>query len=430
MAILVSFGPILLFVAIFFGSGLYFSLSGMKNAFYILPPTAAIMPSIVVAWLMNRSSADKTMRRFLNGAAQHDIITMCMIFLLAGALSSVTQTIGSMTATVNCTLTIIPKHFMLIGVFLIGGLISTAIGTSMGTIAALGVIVTELANRGAFPLEIGVATLVSGSMFGDNMSLISDTTIAAVSSQNADFKSKLKLNALVASISSVITIGFLLLHQGSANHISHDTFSFILISPYILLILLAVLGVNAFVTLAMSILYSGVIGIFFTSQYSWLALAQDIAKGFANMQEIMMLSILIGGLSGLSRKNETMIIAKLLSLLPKNAGRRAGQLLISLIVSVFDILLANNTIAIIFSGPLAKEIAEKCKIKPYESATWLDIYSCVFQGIIPYSAQVLLVSAMANISPLNVVSKVYYCYILAIVSFIYIMCAGSGRRRK
>lgn len=420
MVIFINFIPILLFVSIFFGSGIYFSLQGVENAFYLVPPTAAIIPSLVVAWLMNRSSTAQTMKRFLNGASHHDIMTMCIIFLLAGALSTVTQSIGSVTSTVNFALAIIPDHLLLIGVFLISALISTAIGTSMGTIAALAVIVTQLANQGAFSLEIGAATLVGGAMFGDNMSIISDTTIAAISSQEANLKEKLKLNMIVALIASAITILVLLSNDGSTTQVADKDFSLILISPYIFLILMAIFGINVFIVLVLSIAYAGTIGLIF-GQYSLLALAQDMAKGFADMQEIMLLSILIGGLSGLSNQNGAVIAGKLLSLLPKNAGKRSGELLISLIVGVYDILLANNTIAIIFSGELAREIAKKCKIKPHESAAWLDIYSCVFQGIIPYGAQVLLVSAVAGISPLMVVGKVYYCYILGLVTFVYIL---------
>lgn len=420
MVIFINFIPILLFVLIFFGSGIYFSLQGVENAFYQVPPTAAIIPSLMVAWLMNRSTTQQTMSRFLKGATHHDIMTMCIIFLLAGAISTVTQSIGSVTSTVNFALTIIPDNLLLIGVFIISALISTAIGTSMGTIAALAVIVTELANKGAFSLEIGAATLVGGAMFGDNMSIISDTTIAAITSQEANLKEKLKLNMIVAVIASSITILVLLFNDGSNIEVSDKNFSLLLMSPYVFLLLIAISGINVFIVLVLSLAYSGIVGIIFT-EYSMLSLAQDIAKGFASMQEIMLLSILIGGLSGLSNQNGIVIAEKLLSLLPENAGKRAGEILISLIVSIFDLLLANNTIAIIFSGELAREITKKCKIKPHESAAWLDIYSCVFQGIIPYGAQVLLVSAVAGISPLMVVGKVYYCYILGLVTLAYIL---------
>ena len=193
MSIFINFIPILLFVSVFFGSGIYYSVQGIENAFYQIPPTAAILPSIIVAWIMHKQDTKQTMSSFLDGARHPDIITMCMVFLLAGALSSVTQSIGSVESTVNFALSVTPADFLLIGVFIISALISTAIGTAMGTIAALASLVTQLSSQGAFGIELGAATLVGGAMFGDNMSVISDTTIASISSQKADLKEKLKL---------------------------------------------------------------------------------------------------------------------------------------------------------------------------------------------------------------------------------------------
>ncbi len=420
MTIFINFIPILLFVAIFFGSGVYYSLQGVENAFYQIPPTSAILPSIVVAWLMHKGSTKKTMDNFIGGAKHPDIITMCFIFLLAGSLSSVTKAIGSVDSTVNFALTVTPDSFLLIGVFAISALISTAIGTSMGTIAALASLVTQLSAQGAFPIELGAATLVGGSMFGDNMSIISDTTIASVSSQKANLKEKLKLNIKVALVSAFFTIFLLSFVDTPEIDIVDRSYSLILILPYIVLILLAVFGVNVFIVLAISLAFSGIIGIFYTD-YTIPQFAQNISDGFFDMHEIMLLSILIGGLSGLSNQNSKEFAEKITKLLPKNAGRKSAELLISLLVSLFDILLANNVVAIIFSGEIVKEIAAKYGIKPHESAAWLDIFSCVFQGIIPYGAQILLICAVAHISPLEVIGRVYYCYILGGVTLAFIM---------
>ncbi len=420
MAVFINFIPILLFVLIFFGSGLYYSLQGIENAFYQVPPTSAILPSIMVAWFMNKSDTKETMNNFLTGARHPDIITMCIIFLLAGALSSVTKSIGSVESTVNFTLAVTPENLLLIGVFITSALISTAIGTSMGTIAALASLVTELSSQGAFAVEIGAATLVGGAMFGDNMSVISDTTIAAVSSQHANLKEKLKLNIKIALVASFITIIALLFVDHSGIDIIDRDYSFLLITPYILLVFLAALGINVFIVMAIALCFSGLIGIIFGS-YTLLSFAKDISTGFADMNQIMLLSILIGGLSGLSNHNSKELAKKISNLLPKNAGKRSAELAIAALVSLFDILLANNTVAIIFSGEMAKELAKKYDIKPHESAVWLDIFSCVLQGIIPYGAQILLICAVAQVSPLDVIGKVYYCYILAFVTIIYIL---------
>ena len=180
------------------------------------------------------------------------------------------------------------------------------------------------------------------------------------------------------------------------------------------------LGINVFIVMIIALCFSGLVGIIFGS-YTILAFAQDISSGFSDMNEIMLLSILIGGLSGLSNHNPKELAEKISNLLPKNAGKRSAELVIAALASLFDILLANNTITIIFSGSIAKELAKKYGIKPHESAAWLDIFSCVLQGIIPYGAQILLVCAIANVSPLDVIGKVYYCYILAFVTIMYIM---------
>ena len=424
MAIFINFIPILLFVTIFFGSGVYYSLQGIENAFYQIPPTSAILPSIVVAWLMNKNDAKGTMHKFIGGARHPDIITMCIIFLLAGALSSVTKSIGSVESTVNFAITVTPENFLLIGVFIISALISTAIGTSMGTIAALASLVVELSLQGAFSVELGAATLVGGAMFGDNMSIISDTTIASVSSQKANLKEKLKLNIKVALIAAFFTISLLLFAESPELDIIDRPYSLILLLPYIFLIALAISGVNVFVVLVLALIFSGLVGLSFGS-YTILQFAQNISQGFLEMHEIMLLSILIGGLSGLSNHNAKEFAEKLSNLLPKNAGKKSAELLIAVLVSLFDILLANNTVAIIFSGEIAKEIAVKYQIKPHESAAWLDIFSCVIQGIIPYGAQVLLVCAVANVSPLSVISQVYYCYILGGVTVMFILTRKS-----
>ena len=417
MAVFTNFIPILLFVVIFFGSGVYYSIQGIENAFYQVPPTSAILPSIIIAWLMNKSDTKGTMTNFLSGARHPDIITMCIIFLLAGALSSVTKSIGSVESTVNFTLSVTPENLLLIGVFVTSALISTAIGTSMGTIAALASLVTELSMHGAFAIEIGAATLVGGAMFGDNMSVISDTTIAAVSSQHANLKEKLKLNIKIALVASFITICVLLFADNSEIDLIERHYSFLLITPYILLVFLAVLGLNVFIVMTIALCFSGLVGIIFGS-YTILAFAQDISTGFRDMNEIMLLSILIGGLSNHNPKE---LAEKIANLLPKNAGKHSAELVIAALASLFDILLANNTIAIIFSGSIAKELAKNYGIKPHESATWLDIFSCVLQGIIPYGEQILLVCAVAQVSPLDVIGKVYYCYILALVTIAYIM---------
>ncbi len=421
MPCVISFLPILLFITLFVGSGVYFTLIGIDHAFYQLSPLAAIIPAIALGWWIHRGNTEERMHSFLDGVRHRDIITMCIIFLLAGAFSSVTKAIGSVDATVNLSLSLIPPQFLLVGLFLTSAFIATSIGTSVGTIATIAPIAAGLSAQGAFPGALGVATVVGGAMFGDNLSIISDTTIAAVMSQEANMKAKLKLNAKIASIASIITILILLWHSGNAAYIAPKDYSLLLITPYLLLILLAVWGINVFIALVVSLAFAGIVGCLATG-YGVLTYSQDIAKGFASVQDIMLLSMMVGGLSGLAGRGSKQLAAHLAEWISKYGSQKMAQLVIAQIVSIFDILLAFNTIAIIFSGEIVRDLAKKYHIPPHYSAAWLDIFSCVFQGIIPYGAQILLASAIVGVSPLSVTPYVYYCYILGIVSVLYIMC--------
>lgn len=396
---------------------------GTPNAFYQLSPITAIIPAIAFAWALHRGTTQQKMHDFLDGVRHRDIITMCIIFLLAGAFSEVTKQIGSVDATVNFALSFIPSQFLLIGLFLVSAFVSTSIGTSMGTIATIAPIGFALSQQLGISTPLCTATVVGGAMFGDNLSIISDTTISAVMSQEADIKQKLQLNAKIAFIASIITIIFLAFKTNSQVVADTKDYNIILVIPYILLIVLAISGINVFVSLSLSIAFAGVIGISINDNFDILIFSQSLNKGFISMNEIMLLSLMVGGISGLTGKEFTQEVANRLSawIDRKNAGPKFIQLLIAKLVSIFDILLANNTIAIIFTGEIARELAKKHKIPPHYSAAWLDIFSCVFQGLIPYGAQILLASAIAQVSPLTVVPYVYYCYVLGVVSVCYII---------
>lgn len=418
--LLISFLPILLFVVIYVGTSIYFSFLGVSNAFYQLSPVIAIIPSIVLGWILVPGRTEQKMKSFIDGVRHPDIITMCIIFLLAGAFSSVTQVIGSIDSTVNMALSFISPEFLLIGIFLTAAFISISIGTSMGTIATIAPLAASFAQQGIFSPAIGMATVVGGAMFGDNLSLISDTTIAAVASQEADIKAKLQLNFIVAIIAAILSIVILFFIRDSKVILTFQDYSLLLVLPYIVLIVLALLGVNVFIVLLLSIFFAGLMG-YFHHGYSLFCLAQDSARGFSSMHEIMVLSLLVGGLSGLTSKGFRDLTERLIVFISGFRGtQKVAQYVIAGLVSVFDILLANNTVAIVFSGDVARTIAKRYNIPPHYSAAWLDIFSCVFQGIIPYGAQILLASSIAGISPVSIVLHVYYCYVLAIVAILYI----------
>jgi Na+/H+ antiporter NhaC len=312
-------------------------------------------------------------------------------------------------------LSFIPAKYLLIGIFLTAAFISTAIGTSMGTIATIAPIAVTLSNQGAFPASVAMATVIGGAMFGDNLSVISDTTIASVSSQEANLKEKIKLNASIALVASIITIAVLWQGYDINIEVKDKPFQFILVTPYLLLIAMAVFGVNVFKVLIIAIIYASAIGAY-NSGYTLVNTAKDITDGFNSMYEILLLSLMVGGLSGLSGNSSKNLAKKLGEWISKKGSKKTAQFVMAKIVSIFDILLANNTVAIIFSGEIVRDIADKYKIPRHYSATWIDNFSCVFQGIIPYGAQVLLASSFAGISPLEISPHVYYCYILAMVS--------------
>lgn len=452
MNILKNFLPTLLFIFIYVGSGTYFSIIGTENPFYQIPATIAIIPAIGLGWLLHKGNTEEKMYIFIDGARDVNIITMCMIFLLSGAFSAVTKTIGSVGATVDFSLALIPSKFLLLGIFIISAFISTAIGTSMGTIATMAPIAADFINQGIFEGPIAMATVVGGAMFGDSLSLISDTTIAAVMSQQADMKAKFKLNSIVATIAAIFTIIILSQYDVVSEAIqAKKELSLALITPYILLILLPLCKVNVFSSLIIAIIYTGVVG-YFTQDYNILKFSQDVTKGFAEMQEITLLSLLVGGLSGFAKDNGKEIanhLARFISKADKfnnsknklpskdlesdempSTVQKAAQLVIAKIVVIFDLLFANNTIAIIFTGEIAKDIAKKYYVPPHYSATWLDIFSVVTQGIIPYGAQILLASFTAGLSPLSIVSHVYYCYCLGIVAIIYILLVPLPKYNK
>jgi Na+/H+ antiporter NhaC len=422
MILLFYFLPILLFVTLYVGSGIYFLFNNVDNAFYQISPVVAIIPALIFGWIQYKGTTKEKMRAFLDGIGHQDIIIMCIVFLLAGAFSSVTKTIGSVDATINVFLSFIPAKFLLLGLFTATAFVSTAIGSAMGCIAALGPIIVGLAQKGAFPIDLGIATLVGGAMFGDNLSFISDTTIAAITSQQANAKEKFKVNATVAIISFIITaIVILSLHYSSITF-THQKYSFMLTVPYLFLITLALFGINVFIVLICSLILAGMIGFFYApSPYSLITFCKNINQGFTSMYDIMLLSMFVGGLSGLMKKGMNLLAQYFSDISLKKMGTKTAQLLIGGLASLFDILLANNTIAIIFSGKLAKEIAQQYNIPPHYSAAWLDIFSCVFQGIIPYGAQILLASAISGVSPLCIITKVYYCYILFIVAVLHIL---------
>ncbi len=421
-----ALAPLFVFLCLFIGVGSYYSYLGVEYAFYKLPAPVAILPAIILAFVLNgvlnKAKVNQTLESFMKGVGHPDIIAMCLIYLLAGAFAAVAKASGGVDATLNLGLSVIPSSLILPGLFLITAFIATAMGTSMGTIAAISPIAFGLGETMNLPLVAGV--VLSGAMFGDNLSIISDTTIAATRSQGCQMKDKFTENIKIALPAALITL-VVFFFLGQLKELPPvQSIEWLKVLPYLSILILAVLGVNVFVVLSFGILFAGIVGMSTLSAYGLSEFASDIYSGFGNMQEIFLLSMLIGGLSELMRRQGgldflTELVNRLMSAVnshPSQKSKRSAEFGIGVLVSIINICTANNTVAIIVSGSVAKKLAQENQISAKRSASLLDIFSCVFQGVLPYGAQVLLVGSAFKLAPFEIISHSYYCFILAIVT--------------
>jgi Na+/H+ antiporter NhaC len=422
--------PFAVFLILYIGSGIYFSMRGVDCAFHQLPAPVATLPAIIIAMLISHTSLKKTLELFIQGVGEPKIINMCLIFLLSGAFTSVAQSTGSIEAAVQLSLSGIPKTFLLPGIFLISASLATAMGTSMGTIAALAPIAFGLSEAASLSPAFVAGALMSGAMFGDNLSIISDTTIAAISTQGCQMKGKFKENSIIAIPAAfVTTIGFCFFSSNPILSAQTST-EVVKILPYLIILLLALLGFNVLIVLTIGIFFAGLIGMIFFPDYHLILLAQNIYTGFVSMQDIFILSMLIGGLAILMEKQGGLsyishkiswIIAHFSKQQSNGFMQRAAEVGIAFMVSVANLCTANNTIAILCAGSVAKDIADKHAIRSEKTACLLDIFSCVIQGLIPYGAQALLLSTLFHLSPLSVVTHAYYPMVLAFSGILFIL---------
>ncbi|HDZ55781.1 MAG TPA: Na+/H+ antiporter NhaC family protein [Pseudomonas xinjiangensis] len=412
--------PLLVFLLIFLGSGLYYTLIGTEFAFYQLKAPVAILPAIVLAMLLARDKLNTSLDTFIAGIGDSKLITMVLVFLLAGAFATVTEAIGGVDATVNLGLSFIPPALVLPGLFLIGAFIATAMGTSMGTIGALAPVALGFAEATGLSIPMAMGAVIGGAMAGDNLSIISDTTIAATRTQGVAMRDKFKLNLMIALPAAALTVLLLIVLGDSANEPVVANYDVLLVLPYIAVLALALGGLNVFAVLMTGIILSGLTGLLATDGYAIETWGNDIYRGFESMLEITVLSMFIGGLSAIMKREGGLAwlrhsIQSMVTRLGK-AGRRSGESAIAVLVSVANLFVANNTVAIIISGSVARDLAEHYDVDRRRSASLLDIFSCVIQGLIPYGAQILLAGSLASVSPLVLVGQVYYCWLLGLVA--------------
>jgi Na+/H+ antiporter NhaC len=410
--------PLFVFIFTFLGAGI------ILNDFYAFPSPVAVLVGIIAAFLLFKSSTEDKVATLIAGCGESKIMTMCLIYLLAGAFAVVSKAMGGVDAVVNLGINTIDVAYFPLGIFLIASFLSTATGTSVGAIVAIGPIAVALADKSGASLPLISGALLGGSMLGDNLSMISDTTIAATQSLGCDLKDKFKINLFIAFPAAVFTI-LVFFYLGLNSDIvtvaiAKSDFSWIAIVPYILVIVLAVVGVNVFSTLLIGTLLAGIIG-YFSGSFTLMEFTQKIYEGFTSMTDIFLLSMLTGGLAAMVDKAGG-ITYLLVQIKKRIKSKKSAQAGIGAIVGFANLAIANNTVSIVITGPIAKEINDEYNLNPKKTAAILDIFSCIIQGILPYGAQVLLILSYANgkLDFFDLISNAWYHLFLLVFTLVAI----------
>lgn len=410
--------PLFVFIFTFLGAGI------ILNDFYAFPSPVAVLVGIIAAFLLFKSSTEDKVATLIAGCGESKIMTMCLIYLLAGAFAVVSKAMGGVDAVVNLGINTIDVAYFPLGIFLIASFLSTATGTSVGAIVAIGPIAVALADKSGASLPLISGALLGGSMLGDNLSMISDTTIAATQSLGCDLKDKFKINLFIAFPAAVFTI-LVFFYLGLNSDIvtvaiAKSDFSWIAIVPYILVIVLAVVGVNVFSTLLIGTLLAGIIG-YFCGSFTLMEFTQKIYEGFTSMTDIFLLSMLTGGLAAMVDKAGG-ITYLLVQIKKRIKSKKSAQAGIGAIVGFANLAIANNTVSIVITGPIAKEINDEYELNPKKTAAILDIFSCIIQGILPYGAQVLLILSYANgkLDFFDLISNAWYHLFLLVFTLVAI----------
>ncbi|MBY6052651.1 Na+/H+ antiporter NhaC family protein [Cytobacillus firmus] len=407
--------PLAAFLLIFIGSGI------ATGDFNSIPIIVIVSAAAGIALAMNRKKPFmEKVEIFTKGAGHPDIILMSIIFILAGAFSATAKGMGAVDSTVNLALSFIPQNLLMVGIFIIACFISLSMGTSMGTVVALAPIGVAISAETDITVALAMAAIIGGAMFGDNLSVISDTTIAAVRTQGTRMTDKFRVNFLIVLPAAVLTAIILaILTAGQESVVTSGDFNFLKVVPYLGVLAAALFGMNVILVLSGGILLAGLIGIA-DGSYTFVSFLQMIAEGMAGMQTLAIIAILIGGLVEIIRVNGG--IDYLLHMATsKIKSRRGAEFGIASLVSVTNLSTANNTIAIIIAGPLAKKIADQYEIDPRKSASILDIFACFVQGTIPYGAQMLAASGLAAISPVSIMAYSIYPILIGIFGIIAIL---------
>lgn len=412
---LLALSPVLVFLAVYLVSSL------VSGDFYKIPVSAAfLLASAYAVAITPEKGINRRLAIFSGGAGHPNVLLMIWIFILAGAFAETAKEIGAIDATVHFALHVIPGKMLFAGFFLTACFVSFAMGTSVGTIVALVPITTGIAGEtGMDPAQL-TAVIVGGAFFGDNLSFISDTTIAATRAAGCEMRDKFKANLLIVLPAFAVVLLIYLLQGQTVSTIPQASVSqWYKLLPYLLVICTALCGLNVTLVLGLGILANALLG-FVTGTMGWSSMLVSIGSGISGMADLIIVTLLAGGMLALIRHNGGLdYLVEILTRRIKGPGM--AQLSIAALVSLANLCTANNTIAIITSGEIAKRISDRFGISPQRTASLLDTFSCVVQGMIPYGAQLLMASGLAGISALEIIPRLYYPFALAVSALFFIM---------
>ena len=408
--------PIGIFLVIFLGAGIVF------QDFYSMPAIVGFLIALTAAFFQNRSlTFEEKIRVISKGAGDENIITMILIFLAAGAFSGAVKEAGGVESTVNLGLSVLPSGIAVVGLFLIGCFISVSMGTSMGTIAALAPIAAGISEKTGFAMEICIGAVVCGAMFGDNLSMISDTTIAAVKTQGCEMKDKFKANFLIVLPAAAVTmvLFFFLTRDGLYRMDGDFGYNILRVIPYLIVLVGALIGFNVFLVLISGILVSLAVGVG-TGAIALTDVFRVMGDGVTSMYDITVISLIVACIVSLVKEYGG--IQFLLELIKgKLHSKKGAQLGIAGLSLLVDMATANNTVAIVMAGPIVKEISEEFDVDPKRSASLLDIFTSVGQGLIPYGAQLLSAASLTGLTPFAIIPYLFYPFLMGVSAILFIV---------
>ena len=425
--------PIGVFLVLYLGLGLIFEyVLKIEMGFYNIPIVVVFLIALLVAFLQNRSlKFDDKLEIVSRSVGDKDIMTMVLIFLTAGIFVGVTGR-DSAEAVAYFLLSVTPAWTAVVVLFIAACFVSVAMGTSVGTITLITPIAVAVADVSGFSLALCIGSVMGGAMFGDNLSFISDTTIAACNSQGCEMRDKFRANFKIALPAALVTLVLILVQSfgSGVQQIEIPEYNLLLLIPYVLVLIGGICGVNVFVVLLIGI-FSGILISLLTGTMTAIQMLGSMGSGASGMFETIMVTVLVSAMCGLIR--EFGGFEALLGLIRKVfKGRIGGRLGVGLLVGAMDIATANNTVAIVMAGPIAREISQEYGIEPKESASLLDTFSCIFQGVIPYGAQMLVAVSTAvslgnTISAFEIIPKLFYPFMLLISSMVYIIFSAGKK---